>query len=85
MTEFYYFSTTWCQPCKAFKPVAQQAAAELGINLQHVDAGENRDLAARLGVSSVPTIVAVQNGQILYKRVGAQSKAQLVDALSKLK
>lgn len=85
MAEFYYFSTAWCGPCKAFKPIVQQVAADNNIPMQFVDAEQNSDLASRFGVSSVPTIVVTQGGQIVYKQTGVQTKAQLTAVFRMIK
>lgn len=85
MTEFYYFSTTWCGPCKMFKPVVQQVVSELGIPMRFVDAEQNPDLASRYSISSVPAIVVVQNGQPIYRNTGVMGKPQLSAALSQFR
>ena len=85
MTEFYYFSTAWCGPCKAFKPVVQQAVSELGMPMQFVDAEQNADLAAKYSIRSVPTIVVVQAGQPIYRNTGTMSKQQLMSVLGQFK
>ena len=81
MAEILYFSTTWCQPCKAFKPVVQSASAETGKSVQFIDAEQQSALAKQYGVSSVPTIVVV-DGTNVVKLVGPQSKAKLIQILS---
>lgn len=85
MTEFYYFSAVWCQPCKAFKPAVQQVVGELGIPMQYVDADNNPELTQRFGITSVPTIVVAQNGQSVYRNVGVISKQQLTAALGQFR
>jgi len=81
MAEFYYFSTTWCGPCKTFKPVVQQVAAENQLPIQFIDAEQNPDMASKFGVSSVPTIVVAQNGQVQFKHTGAIPKQALQSKL----
>ena len=85
MTEFYYFTATWCQPCKAFRPVVEQVAAELGIPMRFTDADNNPDFTGRFGITSVPTIIVAQNGQPIYRNVGVISKNQLSTALAQFK
>jgi thioredoxin 1 len=85
MTEFYYFSTAWCQPCRAFKPVVQQVIGELGVPMQFLDAEQNPDLAQKFSVTSVPTIIVAQGGQPIYRNIGVISKAQLTNALGQFR
>ena len=82
MTEFYYFSTNWCAPCKTFKPIVQQVCAENQIPVQFIDAQQQPELAARFGVSSVPTIVVAQNGQVQFKHTGVMPKPILESKLN---
>ena len=84
MTQFYYFSTAWCAPCKSFKPVVQEVVAENGIPMQFVDAQQNQALAQQYGVTSVPTIVVANNGQVAFRHTGVMAKSQLAKALSGL-
>lgn len=83
MTQILYFSTALCQPCKAFKPIVQEVAAETGKSVQFIDAQQNKELANQYGISSVPAIVVLHNGQIVMRNVGAMSKQQLVNQLNK--
>jgi thiol-disulfide isomerase/thioredoxin len=85
MTSILYFSTTWCGPCKMFKPVVQQIAAETGANVQYIDAEQNKELAARYQVSSVPTIVIADEQGVIRKNVGVMSKPQLTQLLSQFR
>ena len=62
MADFLYFSTSWCGPCKMFRPIVQGVAAETGTNVQFIDAEQNQALAAQYNITSVPTIVVSQNG-----------------------
>ena len=80
----YYASAEWCGPCKAFRPLVQATAAELGIQINHVDVDRNPDFAKQHGISSVPTLLVINPGtsQVAQRRSGAMSKAQLVQFLS---
>lgn len=82
MASILYFSTTTCGPCKMFKPVVQQVSAETGKQVQYIDAQQNSELAAKYGVSSVPTIV-IEAGHDVVKLIGAQPKAKLIDLFNK--
>jgi len=84
MTQFYYFSTAWCGPCKAFKPVVQEVVAEKNIPMQFIDAQHNQALAQQFGVTSVPTIIAAKNGQTVFRHTGAMAKSALANTLAAL-
>lgn len=78
MTQILYFSTTWCGPCKMFKPIVQGVAAETGTPVQYVDAELMKEAASQYNVQSVPTIVVVNDGKVTYQHTGVLSKQQLV-------
>ena len=82
MAQIYYFSTAWCGPCKAFKPVVQQVAAENQLSIQFVDAQQDPSLAAGYGVSSVPTIIVADNGRVKFRHTGVMSKNDLANTLN---
>lgn len=85
MANILYFSTNWCGPCKMFKPVVQQVAAETGTNVQYIDAEQNKELATRYQVTSVPTIVVADEQGMIRKNVGPMSKPQLTQLFSQFR
>jgi thioredoxin-like negative regulator of GroEL len=58
-------------------PVVRAAADEYDpqVELVEVDVAANRDLAERHSVRAVPTFVAVHDGVVAGRAVGAQSRA----------
>jgi len=80
-----YFSTAWCGPCKMFKPVVQQVASETGTSVQYIDA-ENNPLAQTYQVTSVPTILVLDNmNNIAFRNSGVMAKQQLASTFSRFK
>src|SRR5690554_3906729 len=55
----------WCAPCKQLMPILEKLVAEYngGFLLAKVNADEQQELTASLGVRSLPTIILVKNGQ----------------------
>ncbi len=70
---------TWCEPCKQLSPTLE-ALAE-GANgawvLAKVDIDENPRIAQAFGVQSVPTVIAIADGQPVAAFQGVQSAAQI--------
>jgi len=81
----YYFTAAWCGPCKMFKPIVQEVSSELEIGIVYVDVDQQRDMAMKYGVTSVPTIMIENNGSVLYRNSGVISKSQLKQALSQFR
>lgn len=70
MKTLLLFTTTYCEPCKAFKPIfISESIKYHDVKFLPVDATVERDLARRYKVRSVPTLVLLDdNGvQIGYK------------------
>lgn len=80
-----YFTAGWCQPCKMFKPTVQQVSTELGVGINYIDVDQQRDMATKYGVSSVPTIVIENAGNVVYRNSGVMSKPQLTQVLSQFR
>lgn len=80
-----YFSAAWCGPCKMFKPVVQQISSELEIGIVYVDVDQQRDMAMKYNVTSVPTVVVENDGNVVYRNSGVMSKPQLSQVLSQFR
>jgi thioredoxin 1 len=60
MKGFIYFSAEWCQPCKALGPIMEQVAKQAPVNKVNVD--YEVTLTKQYNVTSVPTVILVENG-----------------------
>lgn len=72
------FWATWCGPCRAVAPVIEQLGKtyEGRVNVGKVDVDEEGALAARFGVMSIPTVVLLEDGKEVARRVGAMPGAE---------
>jgi len=80
-----YFTATWCGPCKMFKPTVQAVSAETSVGINYIDVDQQPDMAQRYNVSSVPTIIVENGGNVVYRNSGVMSKPQLTQVLSQFK
>jgi thioredoxin 1 len=72
------FWAEWCAPCKALRPhIASLAADRPDIKIVLVDADDFPELAEKLDVRAVPTLILLKDGVELKRRTGALSKAML--------
>jgi thioredoxin 1 len=51
------------------------------VSICKVDVDEEPSVAGRFGVSSIPTLIAFKDGQVVNKRVGVTGVDQLEDML----
>ena len=74
-----YLSAPWCEPCRLLGLAVEQAASEFAGRLKVVTVNvDDAPVAAqRLGVQTVPTMVVLQHGTELARRVGAVPAAAL--------
>lgn len=76
------FSAVWCGPCQMIAPIIHEIAEENeDIVVGKIDVDNDTPLAIKFGVSSIPTLVVMKNGQAIDKAVGLRSKAQILEML----
>lgn len=72
------FYADWCGPCKMLGPVIEELSRENpGISIIKVNVDEHEDLAREYAVMSIPTLLLIQDGQIVKKQVGFVPKEVL--------
>jgi len=73
------FWAEWCGPCRMMGPVFEQAAAKLEPNVRFakVDTERARDIAARYGIRSIPTVILFRGGREVARQSGAMGLADL--------
>lgn len=75
------FWAEWCGPCKMIAPVLEEVADEYAgqVKICKIDVDANPDTPPKFGIRGIPTLIIFKDGQPEATKVGAVSKAQLVD------
>lgn len=73
------FWATWCGPCKMIAPVVSEIAEEYEdkIKVGKVNIDEEKELAVKFQITSIPTLMLFKNGEVSNMTVGFQSKSEL--------
>ena len=81
------FWAEWCGPCRAIGPVIEELAKEYEgkVNIGKVNVDHNPQISMTYGITSIPAILFLKNGQVVDKFVGAQPKGNFVKKIDALK
>lgn len=87
MLEVILFSAPWCGPCGQLKPVFADVVAEYKSNdrvkLTTVNVDTNAELTVKYGISGIPAMVFVIDGEVKSKIVGVKPKKVITAEIEK--
>ncbi len=75
----------WCGPCRMIAPILEEVADELEgkVKVAKLNIEDNKETAVKMAIRGIPTLMVFKNGEVIDQHVGAVSKGQLMDILSK--
>ena len=82
---FVDFWATWCGPCSIVAPIVEELAKEYEgkVNFVKVDVDQNKELASKYNIFSIPTLVIFRNSQLVSQAAGAVSKESIRNYINK--
>jgi thioredoxin 1 len=80
------FWAEWCGPCHRFAPVYEKVSENHpDITFAKVDTEAEQALAAEFQIYSIPTIMAIRDGVVVYQQAGALPEHLLENLISKVR
>ncbi|GAA2306089.1 thioredoxin [Actinomadura sp. NPDC048955] len=80
------FWAEWCGPCKRFAPVFERSADKHeDIVFGKVDTDAEAELSERFGIRSIPTLMAIRDGMIVFAEPGALPESVLENVIEQVR
>lgn len=81
-----HFWTPWCGPCRIINPLLTRFQAEWDtqIKLVGINADQNLKLANTYRLTTLPTIIVFDGGQVVHRLDNFQGREELQMALEKI-
>ena len=78
------FWAPWCGPCKRFAPTFEAVAAKNpDVVFAKVNTEEEQELAASFEIKSIPTLMIIKEGDIIFAQPGALPEEVLQQVVDK--
>ncbi len=76
--ELLDFYADWCGPCKMLKPTIEEfEKAHPEVKVTSINIDEEEELAEKYGVSSIPCLVVLKDGDEIKREVGVMPLKKL--------
>ena len=77
------FWASWCGPCKMLSPIIEEIANEYDgrVKVCKVNVDDEPELAGTFGISSIPSLFVIKNGEVTDTAVGYRSKEDIISML----
>ena len=79
------FWASWCAPCRAIAPILEKLAQEYPDTLMvgKLNIDEQRELAIKYGIASIPTLQLYKNGKLLDTLIGLRPYQYFKDVVDR--
>ncbi|MES0489488.1 MAG: thioredoxin [Leptospirales bacterium] len=79
------FWAPWCAPCRMVAPILDELSGDFSgkATIAKINVDENPKVATEYSVTSIPTMIVFNNGEVAEREVGAKAKQYYTDLLNK--
>lgn len=79
----------WCGPCRMMGPIIDKVSNQLKeegheVSVYKFNIEEDKEMAVKLGVRSIPAIKGFNGGENVTNKVGVLSEAQLMEMVKEV-
>jgi thioredoxin 1 len=80
------FWATWCGPCKTLGPIIEDVSGNFAekVVFGKLNIDESPAIAAKFGITSVPTLLFIKNGKVEAQHTGLLAKKPLLEKINKI-
>jgi len=79
------FWAPWCGPCKQFAPIFEETSKEHpDILFGKINTEEEQDLAGYFQIRSIPTVMIIREGIVVFSQPGLLPKEALEDVIKQV-
>lgn len=79
------FWAAWCGPCKMMNPVIEQVKSNNeNLEVVKVNVDEERDLAVKYQIRSIPTLVLFKEGVPVWRNSGVLTEQTISDKIKEV-
>ena len=78
------FYADWCMPCVMMGPIVEEISEKMKdkIKVGKVNIEDNKELAQKYNIASIPNFVLIRNKKVIDQFVGAISKDELENKIN---
>lgn len=76
---------TWCGPCRAFAPIYERVSEKHpDVTFAKIDTEAERELAGAFEIRSIPTLMIIRDGVLLFSQPGMLPEKALEDLIAQV-